>query len=207
MEWKAHWETIYGQKRPEEVSWYSSHLDASLKFLAHAGLNPKSRIIDVGGGASTLVDDLIERGVEDITVLDISGHALAVSKERLGRQALGVNWMEADITRAQLPSEYYDFWHDRAVFHFLTNPADRRRYMKTMSQALKPSGQLILATFALLGPPRCSGLEVARYSPETLQAELGGAFELVGAIAEDHQTPFGAVQKFIYAYFRKVHGR
>ena len=200
---KSHWETIYQQKRSEEVSWYQPHLAVSLALLAKAGLSPESRIIDVGGGASTLVDDLLEQGVKDITVLDIAGRALATVKARLGAQAERVTWIEADITRAQLPSAYYDLWHDRVVFHFLTNAEDRRRYLKTMSEALKPGGQVVVATFALQAPPRCSGLEVLRYSPKTLQAELGEGFTLIESLDESHRTPFNTVQPFIYCRFQK----
>ncbi len=202
MEPKSHWETIYRQKRPGEVSWYQPHLNVSLSLLANAGLSAGSRIIDVGGGASTLVDDLLARGVSDVTVLDISGHALAVSKARLGERADRVTWMEADIRRVPLPAASYDLWHDRAVFHFLTKAEDRRRYLATMREALKPGGHAILATFALQGPPRCSGLDVVRYSPATLYAEVGGDFRLIEALDEDHRTPANAVQQFLYCRFQ-----
>ena len=202
MEPKSHWETIYRQKRPGEVSWYQPHLNVSLSLLANAGLSAGSRIIDVGGGASTLVDDLLARGVSDVTVLDISDHALAVSKARLGERADRVTWMEADIRRVPLPAASYDLWHDRAVFHFLTKAEDRRRYLATMREALKPGGHAILATFALQGPPRCSGLDVVRYSPATLYAEVGGDFRLIEALDEDHRTPANAVQQFLYCRFQ-----
>ena len=201
---KTYWENVYNKKKPDQVSWYKPHLDLSLRILANAGLNQSSRIIDVGAGASTLVDDLIERGVKAATVLDISAEALAVSKARLGQRASGVEWIEADITQAKLRKEYYDIWHDRAVFHFLTDSEDRRRYVAVMTEALKPRGQLVMATFSLDGPPRCSGLEVVRYSPQTLQAELGKGFRLIEAFEEEHQTPFNATQKFIYCRFAKV---
>ncbi len=203
MEQKSHWETVYKQKCPGEVSWYQPHLNVSLSFLMNAGLSPDSRVIDVGGGASTLVDDLLEKGLKDITVLDISGHALAAARARLGERAKRVTWIETDITRVQLPSASYDLWHDRAVFHFLTNAEDRHRYLATMRDALKPSGQAILATFSLQGPPRCSGLEVVRYTPDTLQAEVGNAFRLVETIGEAHQTPSKTVQQFLYCRFQK----
>ena len=203
MERQAHWETIYQQKRPEEVSWYQPHLAVSLALLAKAGLSPERRVIDVGGGASTLVDDLLEQGLARVTVLDISEQALAESKARLGARAERVTWIEADITRAKLPSASYDLWHDRAAFHFLTDAEDRRRYLKTMSEALKPGGQVILATFALQGPPRCSGLDVLRHSPETLQAELGAGFTLSESLDESHRTPFNTVQQFLYCRFQK----
>ena len=201
---KPHWDTIYRQKRPGEVSWYQPHLTRSLQLLANAGLHSGSRIIDVGGGASTLVDDLLGQGIADITVLDISGEALAAAKSRLGKRAEPVTWLEADITQVQLPEASYDLWHDRAVFHFLASAEDRRRYLETMRKALKPGGQAILATFALEGPPRCSGLEVVRYSPDTLQAELRGDFKLLEAVEEEHRTPFNTVQKFMYCRFQKL---
>ena len=201
---KAHWDTVYQQKRPEEVSWYQPHLAVSLRLLAHAGLRPESRIIDVGSGASTLVDDLLAQGVKDITVLDLSGRALAVSKVRLGERADRVTWIEADITRAQLPAASCDLWHDRAVFHFLTQAEDRRRYVDTMRNALKPDGQIVLSAFSLQGPPRCSGLDVVRYGSDTLQAELGEQFRVVETVEEAHRTPSGAVQQFLYARFQKM---
>ena len=201
---KTHWEKIYGQKKPSEVSWYKPHLDLSLRILTNAGLNPSSHIIDVGAGASTLVDDLIERGVKAATVLDISAEALAVSKARLGQRASGVEWIEADITQAKLRKGHYDIWHDRAVFHFLTDAEDRRRYVAVATNALKPQGQLVMATFSLDGPPRCSGLDIVRYSPQTLQAELGKGFRLIEALEEQHQTPFNTTQKFIYCRFEKI---
>lgn len=204
MDAKSHWENVYSRKKPDEVSWYKSHLDLSLDILAHAGLKPSSHIIDVGAGASTLVDDLIKRGVKAVTVFDVSGEALAVSKARLGKQANEVEWAEADITQAKLRKEYYDIWHDRAVFHFLTDAQDRRRYVTTMTNALKPEGQLVIATFSLKGPPRCSGLDVVRYSPEALQVELGDGFRLVESLEEEHGTPFNTVQKFIYCRFQRA---
>ena len=200
---KTHWEALYKQKQPHEVSWYTPHLELSLRLFAKAGVQHDSRVIDVGAGASTLVDDLIDKGVKDVTVLDISGEALAVSKARLGGRADRIHWIEADITHAQLPEEHYDIWHDRAVFHFLTTAEDRRRYMATLREALKPGGHVILATFTLQGPPRCSGLDVVRYSHETLHAELGGGFRLIEACNEAHRTPANAVQQFMYCLFQK----
>lgn len=204
MEQKIHWDNIYQQKRPGEVSWYQAHLKVSLNLLANAGLRPSSRIIDVGGGASTLADDLLERGVENITVLDLSSQALAASKARLRERAARVQWIGGDITRLQLPQNQYDLWHDRAVFHFLTQPDDRRRYLDAMRGALMASGQLVMATFSLQGPPRCSGLEVIRYSPETLQAEFGSDFKLMETLEEEHQTPFNTAQRFVYCRFQRL---
>ena len=203
MEAKSHWEAIYQQNRPVDVSWYAPHLGVSLQLLARAGLSRDSRVIDVGGGASTLVDDLLEREIEHLTVLDISGRSLTVSKARLGDRAQRAHWIEADITEATLPSQAYDLWHDRALFHFLATIEQRSRYLTMMRDALTPTGQVILATFSLQGPPRCSGLEVVRYSPETLQRELPG-FTLIEAIEDVHHTPFHTVQQFIYCRFQRV---
>ncbi len=201
---KTHWETVYRQKRPIEVSWYQPHLNVSLRLLAGAGLQPDSRVIDVGGGASTLVDDLLEQGVRNMSVLDISGQALEASKARLGERAKHVTWIEGDITQTILPTASFDMWHDRAVFHFLTDSEDRRRYIAAVRNALKPGRHAVLATFSLQGPPRCSGLEVIRYSPETLQAEFGEGFQLIKAVEEAHKTPFNTVQQFVYCHFQNI---
>ena len=201
---KDHWETVYQQKRPDGVSWYQPHLNLSLTLLERSGLHQHSHVIDVGGGTSTLVDDLLGRGLTHVTVLDLSHHALAAAKARLGDRASAVHWMEADITQATLPDGAYDLWHDRAVFHFLTSAADRQRYRTIMTNALTPTGHVILATFSLQGPPRCSGLDVVRYSPDTLQGELGTGFRLMEARDEAHRTPFNTVQAFIYCRFQRV---
>ncbi|HEX9780800.1 MAG TPA: class I SAM-dependent methyltransferase [bacterium] len=197
MDLKAHWDAVYERNSPTGVSWYQPRLSVPLRLLVSAGLQPGSRVIDIGGGASTLVDDLLELGVEQVTVLDVSPRALEAAKARLGERASRVTWLVADITREELPAAAYDLWHDRAVFHFLTGAEDRRRYAAAMRRALKPDGQAVIATFAPQGPPRCSGLEVVRYSPESLQAELGGGLRLLESLEEDHRTPAGASQAFI----------
>lgn len=204
MSAKQHWETLYSQKRPTEVSWYAPHLELSLQLLSRAGLNAASRVIDVGAGASTLVDDVLQAGVGDLTVLDLSGQALVMTKARLGAKAEQVEWIEADVTQAQLRRDHYDLWHDRAAFHFLTTPDDRAHYIAAMTQALTIGGQAVIATFSLQGPPRCSGLEVVRYSPETLQKELGRGFRLLESVEEAHRTPFETTQHFLYCRFEKV---
>ena len=201
---KKHWERIYERKAPTQVSWYQEHAQFSLQFIRNTGLQKTDALIDVGGGASTLVDDVIAHGFEDITVLDISALALKVARERLGEKAKHVNWIEADITQADLPHRYYVLWHDRAVFHFLTQVADRRRYVDLVRHCVRPGGHVIVATFALDGPERCSGLEVMRYSPERLHGEFGDEFEVVDSTDETHHTPFGTEQKFIYCYCRKA---
>jgi 2-polyprenyl-3-methyl-5-hydroxy-6-metoxy-1,4-benzoquinol methylase len=159
-------------------------------------------IIDVGGGASTLVDDLIADGYQHISILDVSRTALQLARQRLDARGVHVNWIEADITQAHLAEQAYDLWHDRAVCHFLTQPADRQRYVDTVRHVVKPGGHVIVATFAPDGPDRCSGLEVMRYKPESLHSEFGKGFDLVDSTNEIHHTPFGTEQKFIYCYCR-----
>jgi 2-polyprenyl-3-methyl-5-hydroxy-6-metoxy-1,4-benzoquinol methylase len=203
MNAKIHWQHIYETKVPTQVSWYQEHAQFSLQFIQKTGIQRTGHIIDVGGGASTLVDDLVTAGFEHITVLDISATALQLARERLGARAVDVNWIEADITRADLPHQAYDVWHDRAVFHFLTQPSDRQRYINTVRHAVRTGGHVILATFAPDGPDRCSGLDVVRYSPESLHGEFGESFELVESSRETHRTPFGTEQKFVYCYCRK----
>ena len=202
MNTKTHWEHIYETKAPTQVSWYQEHARFSLQYIRNTGIQKTDAIIDVGGGASTLVDDLLADGFQHISILDVSPSALQLARQRLGARAVDVNWIEADITRAELPEQAYDLWHDRAVFHFLTQPADRQRYIDTVRRAVRVGGHVIVATFALDGPERCSGLEVVRYSPESLHNEFGGDFEMVDSTPETHHTPFGTEQKFIYCYCR-----
>lgn len=204
MEKKEHWENVYATKSQDQMSWYRDHLDNSLKLILQTGVEKDAAIIDVGGGSSTLVDDLLDRGFSDVFVLDISGTAIAKSKERLGASGQMVNWIVADITEADLPDDRFDVWHDRAVFHFLTDAADRRKYVDLVMRALKPGGHLIVASFGLAGPQKCSGLDVVRYSPETMHGEFGEQFALVESVDETHNTPFGTTQEFIYCYFRKA---
>ena len=203
MNIKTHWEHIYETKAPDQVSWYQEHAQFSLHYIRKTGIRKTDHIIDVGGGASTLVDDLIADGFQRISILDISGTALQLARERLGAKADDVQWIEADITRADLPHQAYDVWHDRAVFHFLTQAADRQRYVDTVRHAVRPGGHVIVATFASDGPDRCSGLDVMRYSPESLHGEFGEDFELMDSTRESHQTPFGTEQRFIYCYCRR----
>ena len=198
MNAKAHWEHIYTTKAPMQVSWYQEHPDHSLRLIQRTGVQQTDPIIDVGGGASTLVDDLLAAGFQAITVLDISAAALQLARRRIGADADKVTWIEADITRTSLPAHTYALWHDRAVFHFLTQPADRQHYIDAMRQSIRPGGHLIMATFAPDGPPQCSGLDVVRYSPDSLLRELGRGFELVESTSESHHTPWGAEQKFMY---------
>jgi ubiquinone/menaquinone biosynthesis C-methylase UbiE len=203
MNSKTHWEHIYETKAPNQVSWYQEHPKYSMQYIKNTGIQKSGHIIDVGGGASTLVDDLLDHGFQNITVLDVSGTALQFARQRLGTRAVAVNWIEADITQAELPHDAYDVWHDRAVFHFLTQANDRQRYIDTARHSVRKGGHVIVAAFAPDGPERCSGLEVVRYSPESLHSEFGEDFEVIDSARETHHTPFGTEQKFIYCYCRR----
>lgn len=204
MDKKAHWENVYTTKGRHEVSWFREHLETSLKMIANTGVGTEAAIIDVGGGNSTLVDDLLERGFIDVSVLDISGKAISDSKARLGKAASKVNWIESDILSAELPERRFDVWHDRAVFHFLTDQADRGKYVELVMRSVKPGGHIIVASFSLEGPQKCSGLDVMRYSPDTMHDEFGDSFELINSVGETHDTPFGTTQQFVYCYCRKT---
>ena len=203
MENKTHWEHIYHTKESTQVSWYQRHPRLSLQYIQNTGVGKSAHIIDVGGGTSTLVDHLLDNGFQHITVLDIAAAAFEVAQQRLGQRATSVTWLEADITQTTLPHHRYDIWHDRAVFHFLTKAQDRQNYINTVKETVKPGGHVIMATFANNGPERCSGLEVARYDPQSLHNEFGTDFELLDSTREEHHTPFGTEQKFIYCYCRK----
>lgn len=207
MQAKAHWERVYATKDATEVSWFQPHAERSLQLIRDAGTPLTARIIDVGGGASTLVDDLLDAGYRDVTVLDLSANALAVARARLGPRAAGVRWLEANVLEADLPAQGYDVWHDRAVFHFLTAPEDRRAYVAQVLHAVRPGGLVIVATFAEDGPTQCSGLDVMRYDADGLHAEFGKPFTLLAHASEAHQTPAGRIQQFIYCLCRKVEGR
>jgi len=197
MKSKAHWEHIYKSKGVREVSWFQEHATQSIELIKKTGVSLGAEIIDVGGGASTLVDDLLDQGYSNITVLDISGAALRRSQDRLGQRASRVIWLELDILRAELNPNFYDVWHDRAVFHFLTNEADRAQYVRAVQESVKAGGHIIVASFGLRGPEKCSGLNVVRYSAESMHREFGNDFELVDTATEVHNTPFGTDQQFI----------
>jgi SAM-dependent methyltransferase len=201
---KAHWEKVYGSRAPTELSWYQSQPTRSLELLEQLGVGASSAIIDVGGGASTLVDALLDRGFDNLTVLDISHSALEHAKARLGARAASVKWIEADVTSADLGAgALYDVWHDRAVFHFLTNAEDRRRYVAAASHSLRPGGAALIATFSPQGPARCSGLDVVRYDSAQLARELGSAFSLEHSVDDLHHTPSGTEQAFTYTVLRR----
>lgn len=201
---QAHWDAVYSANDPSLVSWFQACPEISLKLISESGISAGEEIIDVGGGTSVLADYLLEAGYSRITVLDISSRAIEISKKRLGSRASLVSWKTGDLLTASLDRHRYGLWHDRAVFHFLIDPADRRRYGEQLRHALRPRGHAIIATFADDGPPRCSGLEVCRYSSEGLAAELGSGFLFLGHRFEDHRTPNGSVQKFVYCLFART---
>lgn len=203
MQAKDHWENVYSTKQTDAVSWFQPHADLSLDLIKATGVSREAGIIDVGGGASTLVDDLVADGYTDLAVLDLSAAALDAARKRLGPQAGRVEWIVADITKAELGGQRYDIWHDRAVFHFLTDPADRAAYVQTVLRSVKPGGHVIVATFAEDGPLQCSGLPVVRYRPGELHDQFGAAFTLLKHQKETHSTPSGAMQQFIYCYCRR----
>jgi len=204
MNQKDHWEQVYSDNQTKKLGWYAPHLQTSLSWIKALELDAEAPIIDVGGGASTLVGDLLGANYRSITVLDISARALSSVKASLGKNAELVNWLEGDITLLELPSQYYALWHDRAVFHFLTEPDLLRRYRDQLTKALQPGGHLIIGTFAPEAPPRCSGLPVQRYSREQLEITLGEGFELKQHKQELHVTPGGVEQMYLYCHFRKV---
>jgi 2-polyprenyl-3-methyl-5-hydroxy-6-metoxy-1,4-benzoquinol methylase len=202
MDTKLHWEKVYTLKAPETVSWYRPHLETSLRLIERAAGGYSASIIDVGGGESTLVDDLLARGYRNLTVLDVSQTAIEVAKKRLGAAAEQVCWLVADITKAQLASSAYDVWHDRAVFHFLTGMEERVAYVRQVAHAMRPGGHVIVSTFGPEGPTKCSGLEVMRYDAESLHEQFGARFRIVESCKELHETPAGARQQFLYCYCR-----
>jgi 2-polyprenyl-3-methyl-5-hydroxy-6-metoxy-1,4-benzoquinol methylase len=201
MDAQAHWEKVYTVKAPNAVSWYCPHLDTSLSLIGRVS-SRSSAIIDVGGGESTLVDDLMSQGYGNVTVLDISQRAVETNKQRLGSASERVHWLVADITKAELPRSAYDVWHDRAVFHFLTESTEREAYVRQAAHAVKLGGYVIVSTFGPEGPTKCSGLDVVRYDAESLHREFGVHFRLLESTKELHQTPFGTIQQFLYCSCR-----
>ena len=197
---EMHWQNVYATKAANEVSWYQDNPVPSLDLIAATGISTDAAIIDVGGGASRLVDALLDRGFQAITILDLSAKALETTKQRLGRRAEGVNWIAADVTTWQ-PRLSYDLWHDRAAFHFLTEAADRDAYVARLKAAVRSGGHVIIATFAPDGPERCSGLPTVRYDPDALARTLGPGFDLVESRRHDHVTPGGNTQRFQFSRF------
>ena len=203
MDAQNHWEKIYAEKAPSEVSWYRPHLETSLSLIERMAPSRAASVIDVGGGESTLLDDLLSSGFENITVLDISQRAIDANRRRLGKAAERVYWLVADITKVELDYSVYDVWHDRAVFHFLTEARQRAAYVRQVARAVRCGGHVIISTFGPEGPTKCSGLEVARYDAESLHNEFGIHFRMLGSTSELHRTPFGTIQQFVYCYCLK----
>ncbi len=201
LEGKLHWERVYGGSDPHELSWYQREPAVSLELLDALGVAPTDGIVDAGGGASHLVDRLLDRGFSDVTVLDVSGTALEEARARLGGRASAVTWLVEDV-RAWRPGRRFDAWHDRALLHFLVEPADRARYLDTLRLALRPGGAVVIATFALDGPETCSGLPVVRHDAGAIASALGPDFELIAERREEHLTPRGRVQPFTWAALR-----
>ncbi|NAZ38023.1 methyltransferase domain-containing protein [Rubellimicrobium sp. CFH 75288] len=202
---RDHWERVHRTREPQTTSWHQPHPAPSLRALGHLGAGPADSLIDVGGGAARLVDALLDRGWEDLAVLDIAASALEAARARLGARAERVRWIAADVTRWQ-PDRTWTVWHDRAAFHFLTTPEDRAAYRRALEAAPRPGSGAILATFAPDGPERCSGLPVRRWDARSLAAELGPGWSPVAAWREDHRTPAGAVQAFQWTVFRRAGG-
>jgi trans-aconitate methyltransferase len=201
---QAHWEKVYNTKRENELSWFQENPAPSLDLIAKAGATAASSVIDIGGGASRLVDALVENGFRNVTVLDLSDAALMAAKARLLGRAEQVRWVVADVTEWEPHGLAYDIWHDRAAFHFLTEERDRVAYVARLIKAVKPGGHAIIATFAPDGPERCSGLPVVRYDAESLRREVGDALELIETLRHEHRTPWGSGQRFQFSLFRRV---
>jgi SAM-dependent methyltransferase len=202
MDVRNHWENIYGKKPGDALSWYRPHLETSLGLIERAAPGCSASIIDIGGGESTLVDDLLARGYQNISVLDISQIAVDANKKRLGFASEHVRWIVTDITKTKLESCAYDVWHDRAVFHFLTASEERLAYVRQVANAVKPGGHVIVSTFGPEGPTNCSGLDVVRYDAESLHREFGVRFRLLQSSKELHRTPFDTIQQFLYCFCR-----
>jgi SAM-dependent methyltransferase len=198
---EAHWNKVYSTKAPDAVSWYRPHLEVSLNLIERHTAKSGS-IIDVGAGESTLVDDLLAHGYRDITILDVSKTAIEITKERLGPAAEQVRWIVGDITQISLPFRSFDVWHDRAVFHFLIDLEQRKRYVQSVLNAVKPGGHVIVSAFGPKGPTKCSGLDVMRYDVEALHDQFGRRFRIEESSEELHRTPWGAAQQFVYCCCR-----
>lgn len=206
MDRSAHWEQVYQTKGPDQLSWFQAEALLSRQLIERVAPDRAAAVIDIGAGASTLVDGLVASGYRNLTVLDLSPTALAIAQQRLGGGAAAVSWRTADVLAAVFAGGTFDVWHDRAIFHFLTDPADRARYLAQVRHAVRPGGHVLVATFAEDGPTRCSGLEVVRYSPDTLHAEFGAGFRLLESHREIHTTPAGTTQAFTYCTILHSHG-
>jgi SAM-dependent methyltransferase len=202
MDARSHWENVYVSKAPDAVSWYRPHLETSLELIEKVAKAHSTSIIDVGGGESTLVDDLLAHEYSNLSVLDVSPTAIDVTKRRLGHAAERVHWIIGDITNAELSPSAYDLWHDRAVFHFLRSVNERAAYVRQVAKAVRPGGHVLVSTFGPEGPTKCSGLEVVRYDAQSLHPEFGVHFRLLESLKELHKTPFGTTQQFLYCLCR-----
>ncbi len=200
---RQHWDAVYARRSSTEVSWFQAHPAQSLRAIEAAGLDVQAAIIDIGGGASTLIDELVQRGFEDLTVLDISANVLAKVAERLGAAASRVQLIQADVTRFR-PARTYSLWHDRAVFHFLTRPDEREAYRLALRTGTAPGSHVVIATFGPQGPTRCSGLDTSRYDAPALARELGEEFQLIDSLVDVHTTPGGVQQQFLHTRFRRA---
>jgi len=200
---RAHWDKVYQSKVSEELTWYQARPETSLRLIESASLDSDARILDVGGGTSTLVDHLLDLGYRKLGVLDVSPVVLQRAQRRLGSRGSSIEWLEADVTRFE-PSHSWDVWHDRAALHFLTDPEDVAGYRRSMLAALAPDGQAVIATFGPAGPPKCSGLHVQRYDPDSLLEVLGPNMQLVESVLEEHVTPKDEMQQFLFCRFRRI---
>ena len=200
---ETHWQRVHDKYEEDQVSWFQAKPETSLQLIHDAGISPSARIIDVGGGASCLVDNLLDAGYSQLGVLDIADRGMARARQRLGARAKKVQWVVSDVTRYE-PDAPWDLWHDRAVFHFLVNATEREQYRQVLEKTVAPGGHVIIATFGLDGPERCSGLPVVRYGADELSAELGNSFNLKKSLNENHHTPDGATQQFLYTWFQRT---
>jgi trans-aconitate methyltransferase len=201
---KKHWENIYQTKKLKDVSWFQPTPETSLDFFKQFNVPTTAKVIDIGGGDSFLVDHLLDLGYQDISVLDISASAIDRAKQRLGDRAKKVKWIVADAATFK-PVEKYDFWHDRAAFHFLTDEQEISNYLETARQNINPTGVLVIGTFSEQGPKKCSGIEIKQYSETTMTDRLKNFFEKIKCITVDHKTPFDTIQNFVFCSFRKLH--
>ncbi len=200
MQGSDHWENVYRNKQFDAVSWYAPHLSESLRLIQELCPDSTASVIDIGGGESTLVDDLLRSNYLDVSVLDISATAIDFTRQRLGSKAQDVSWHVGDITQHDFGSKQFDLWHDRAVFHFLTEPAARSAYVELVRRSVKPGGHVLMATFGPDGPLQCSGLDVVRYDDKSLHQEFGNGFSLMGSELTNHDTPMGTNQQFLYCW-------
>ncbi len=202
MNRKKHWDKVYEARGPGELTWFQQEPVTSLRLIRRMGLGPEARVLDVGGGTSHLAHFLLQEGFRRVSVLDVSGKALARAKTQLGPRAEEIEWFEEDLLDFD-PADRWVVWHDRAVFHFLTLADDRKKYCQALRRALEPGGHLIIATFAMDGPTRCSGLDCVQYSPESLHSVIGSEYRLRGSLKEEHITPKGGTQNFLYSWFQR----